>query len=1074
MTQIKHVLHFGLLCGFIFLGLWLVLGASSASAHDGPHGDTITFNQDGSCGGGLVQSSAEGGCTHGPDPAPPGITPAIPDAPAEFTEASFATCDGNGTSGKRVQVIYAHASDVPSRYDEYVDSFRAWAATGDQVYQRSAEQTGGSRYIRFVHDANCVISVLNITLSPSGDNDFWAMSGELYNQGFHDANRKYLVFIDRNHPDWCGQADVYHDDSPGQGNTNNITYGFSSIYNGCWDSNVTIAHELGHNFGAVQRSAPNASLWDHCVDEWDVMCYDDTSGIPLRYECEDYAQNSYLDCNKDDYFNTNPKAGSYLATHWNIANSGWLGKNDARLVLDKEKSKFNGWVAATMSGFTPGKVVTLYWADRTVLGTATVSGSGAASFSFRTPLVPLGTYTLLAKDTSGMSDTETLRVIPRVNLTVFEGNPGLGIRVYFYGYAEGDKVNINWMGSDGVTITTLGTADVAANGRGSLVVNIPWSSEVGTHLIVGDVADENRSASISFTLLQTPWTVSLDKTQSKFNGWVTATMAGFAPSSPITLLWPDETVMGTATSNGSGGATITFRTPLQPLGDYFVRARDGAGTTGVAKLRVISRIDMTATEGPPGTVVRVYYYGFAPGDVVETRWYSLDGTTYRTLNSVTIASNGRASILTTIPDDSQPGVHLVRGSVVGVNRSASMNFTETVAPWQMTLSTTSSKFNGSVTATLTGFSANKTVTLTWPDGTMLGSRTTNSSGNATITFRTPLAPYGDFTVTATDADGHVAVKTLRVIGRVNLSPHANEIGTAFRVYLYGYVPGEQVQIRWYLLNGTDWAELATVTIESNGRASILLSVPWGAGAGNHTVRGSAVSGGRSASDTFTVTGLGGAEGETTPTPTPSPSPSASPTAVVTETPIVTETAVPTETVIATETPVVTETPSVIDASPVASSPTEVPTIDPVATEAPVESATAVATESPSLTPTPYVVTGITRSTNSTEGANAVDANPDTVWTATDDGSSTVAGLVLDYGQPITIGTIRVWPGTDGVVGQGTVQVSTDGESWTTWGTISRTDVPDADGWIIIQPQGDPLPPTTGQYVRVMYEIAAGD
>jgi hypothetical protein len=57
------------------------------------------------------------------------------------------------------------------------------------------------------------------------------------------------------------------------------------------------------------------------------MCYDDGS-IPappggLSLICPNAPEN-HIDCNGDDYFNVSAPAGSYLATHWNVAKSLFL------------------------------------------------------------------------------------------------------------------------------------------------------------------------------------------------------------------------------------------------------------------------------------------------------------------------------------------------------------------------------------------------------------------------------------------------------------------------------------------------------------------------------------------------------------------------------------------------------------------------------------------------------------------------------------------------------------------------------------------------------------------------------
>ncbi|MER5417610.1 RICIN domain-containing protein, partial [Streptomyces virginiae] len=47
----------------------------------------------------------------------------------------------------------------------------------------------------------------------------------------------------------------------------------------------------------------------------------------MRNICTNQAAENILDCNHDDYFHTSPKPGSYLATHWNIADNQFLMQN---------------------------------------------------------------------------------------------------------------------------------------------------------------------------------------------------------------------------------------------------------------------------------------------------------------------------------------------------------------------------------------------------------------------------------------------------------------------------------------------------------------------------------------------------------------------------------------------------------------------------------------------------------------------------------------------------------------------------------------------------------------------------
>ncbi|WMX44326.1 RICIN domain-containing protein [Streptomyces roseicoloratus] len=310
-----------------------------------------------------VYRTDAGHCTHGPDAPPKGVNIKADVAPAVTAKAPAATrpqdapaadatgakaaaaaapapaatsgsqavaagpagqtvqCDGDGSTGNRVQVVYVHGPDR-DRYAEYVASFRKWAADADLIYSTSAKETGGVRHIRYVTAADCTPTVLNIELSASALAEFSATNRALADKGLNRRDRKYMIFADAKV--YCGIGTFAGDERPGQNNQSNFGPSYGRTDAGCWGGH-TAAHELGHNLGAVNNSAPNTSRGAHCTDEYDVMCYSDTPYYPqMRYVCTNQAAENILDCNHDDYFHTSPKPGSYLATHWNIADNQFL------------------------------------------------------------------------------------------------------------------------------------------------------------------------------------------------------------------------------------------------------------------------------------------------------------------------------------------------------------------------------------------------------------------------------------------------------------------------------------------------------------------------------------------------------------------------------------------------------------------------------------------------------------------------------------------------------------------------------------------------------------------------------
>ena len=299
------------------------------------------------CGPGAQAEEIDGAllCTHGNDAPPPGVDTTELPATDELLEARFGVdtqaevqevvedgaeepavaaagtvaCIGDGVTGPRVQLVYAHAANVAGRYATVLPLLRQYAADADDIINVSAGRVGEGRRIKFVTNDACAPQVTNVTVSSTGDDSFGNMVTELRNMGMTSPDRKYLVFADAA-VGICGLGEVYMNDRGDELNPNNSGRPqYARVDTSCWQ--YAAAHELIHTLGGVQNTAPNSSGAGHCTDEVDVMCYKDTSTTVTRQVC---TRNGQVDCNNNDYFHPNPPANSYLANKWNVARSRFL------------------------------------------------------------------------------------------------------------------------------------------------------------------------------------------------------------------------------------------------------------------------------------------------------------------------------------------------------------------------------------------------------------------------------------------------------------------------------------------------------------------------------------------------------------------------------------------------------------------------------------------------------------------------------------------------------------------------------------------------------------------------------
>jgi hypothetical protein len=247
---------------------------------------------------------------------------------------------------RQIKVVYAYASGELDRSAEWSYALQADVSN---IEQYLALQTGGRRALRFDMGTQCGPQYLDVqVVELSQPRAYYRDDPSHFNRLAHEVGtaigpgpgaRDVFILADKltDDPVW-GIAEVIGDDSPDSGNESN-TGGQTAIMwtrpstlpdpTDWWQPTVML-HEITHNLGGVQQSAPHKTVGWHCWDGEDVMCYDDdSSGSQFYTEAVCPLAASAIpqtyDCGHDDYFNPDPAEGTYLDTHWNVYRSAFMG-----------------------------------------------------------------------------------------------------------------------------------------------------------------------------------------------------------------------------------------------------------------------------------------------------------------------------------------------------------------------------------------------------------------------------------------------------------------------------------------------------------------------------------------------------------------------------------------------------------------------------------------------------------------------------------------------------------------------------------------------------------------------------
>ncbi|EIX2433976.1 cell surface protein [Enterococcus faecalis] len=401
-------------------------------------------------------------------------------------------------------------------------------------------------------------------------------------------------------------------------------------------------------------------------------------------------------------------------------------------------------------------------AGGTVIGTGTADGTGA--FTVTIPAGEAGaneTLTAVAKNASGTESTPTTFQTPAdpntpVATPIVETVTGSTTKGYeVKGTAEvGTTIEVRDAAG-----TVLGTATTGTDGKYTVTLDPGKATANQTLSVVAKNASGTESQPATATTPADVTAPTVDNiTGNSGSGYEITGTAD--PNTTIEVRDPAGAVIGTGTSDANGDFTVTLPTGTTNPGDTLtVIGKDNAGNES-QPTEVLVPADATVTAptvtGVTGNSVAGYQVtGTAElGTTIEVR--ATDGTV---LGTATTGPTGQYTVtLASGKATAKQTVNVVAKNDTGLESQP----TTAMTPADVTTPTIGDITGDSTTGyEITGTAdPNTTIEVRNPDGTIIGTTTTDDQGNFTVDLPAGAANPGDtLTVVGKDGDGNESQPT---------------------------------------------------------------------------------------------------------------------------------------------------------------------------------------------------------------------------------------------------------------------------------------------------------------------------